>query len=76
MTDQLYLGSPQNYIDAAKYFSDWATIKVLHFTQLDTKKNDMILTSNRLDRYSLTKYMTWSDDKETSDEGMTFVLCE
>ena len=22
------------------------------------------------------KYMTWSDDKETSDEDMTFVLCE
>ena len=54
MTDQLYLGSPQNYIDAAKYFSDWATIKVLHFTQLDTKKNDMILTFKRFDGYSYT----------------------
>ena len=25
---------------------------------------------------STGKYMTWSDDKETSDEDMTFVLCE
>ena len=76
MTDQFTPVIPQNHIDATKYFPEWAYISVLYLIQPDTKKNDLILTFKRLDEYSCTKYMTWSDDKETSDEDMTFVLCE